>query len=130
MGKRINEVTLSIALSSNDFGLSPAYTLPKKFVLREVNKIPDWLDLYQTMTRFRELGKTEWEAILAYYFLNAIEQAEEKSENEADITGLFANDYFDRRNKKVTKEQVYDHLIRNFTLVEETDDIVYLTFVA
>ena len=128
MGKRINEAMLSIALHSQDYGLSPAYQLPKRFILRQVGKIPEWLDLYQTMAIFRELGKTEWEALLAYFFLTKIEDAEAKGEDEADITGLFANDYFDRRDKKVTKEQVYDHLIRFFTVVEETDDIIYLTF--
>jgi len=128
MGKRINEAMLSIALHSQDYGLSPAYQLPKRFILRQVGKIPEWLDLYQTMAIFRELGKTEWEALLAYFFLAKIEDAEAKGEDEADIPGLFANDYFDRRDKKVTKEQVYDHLIRFFTVVEETDDIIYLTF--
>ena len=128
MGKRIDETMLSIALHSQDYGLSPAYQLPKKFILQKVSKIPDWLDLYQTMALFRELGKTEWEALLAFYFLTKIEDAEAKGEDEVDITGLFAYDYMDRRDKKVTKEQVYNHLIRFFTVVEGTDDTVYLTF--
>jgi hypothetical protein len=128
MGKRICETTLAAVLHSKDFGISPAYELPKRYILRQIDRIPKWLDLYQVMARFRELGKTEWEALLAYYFLNKIEEAEEKGENEADITGLFANDYSDVRGKKATKERVYEHVIGNFTQVEETDDTIYLTF--
>jgi len=125
---RIDQTLLSVALSSNDYGCSPPYELPKSYVLREVSSIPEWLNLYQTMGNFRNLGKTEWEALLATIFLSAIEEAEKEGKEEVDITRLFQHDYFDRREKKATKERVTEHLMRFFTKVEETEDTIYLTF--
>ena len=128
MGKRINDNMLGLALRSGDYAISPRYELPKRYILKDVDAIPEWVDLYQVMSRFMQLGKTEWEALLAFLFLDIIEAAEENGENEADITGLFANDYSDRKGRKVTKEQVYDHLIKNFTITDETNEEVYLIF--
>jgi len=125
---RIDQTLLNVALSSKDFGISPPYELPKKYVLREVSNIPEWLGLYQTMANFRNLGKTEWEALLAMVFLTAIEEAEKEGKEEADITRLFQHDYSDRGEKKASKEKVTEHLMPFFTKVEETEDTIYLTF--
>jgi hypothetical protein len=128
MAKRIDEFLLSVALRSQDYRISPEYQLPKRFILQQVSKIPARIDLYTTMALFRGLGKTEWEVLLAYIFLDNIEEAEAKGEDEVDITNLFARDYSDQSGRNATKEQVYEHLIRYFTVSEETDSTIYLTF--
>ena len=125
---RIDERLLNIALHSEDFAISPPYELPKRYILRKVDEIPEWLDLRHTMSCFRELGKTEWEVLLAMFFLTAIEDAEQEGKTEADITRLFQHDYMDRRERKVSKERVTEHLMPWFTKDEETEDTVYLTF--
>lgn len=128
MGTRINETLFTTALHSGDYGISPPYALPKKYVLRKANEIPEYLDLYTMMATWRELGKTEWEVLLSWVFLSAIEEAEKENQEEADITRLFQHDYFDRGTKTASKEKVMEHIMPWFTTVEETEDTIYLTF--
>jgi len=116
---RIDETLLNIALHSNDFRVSPPYELLKRYVLRKVNEIPEWIDLRYTMACFRELGKSEWEVLLAMVFLTAIEEAEQEGKTETDITRLFQHDYTDKRERKASKERVTEHLMPWFTMFKK-----------
>ena len=75
---------------------------------------------------WRGTGHSEWEALLGAWFIQAVLDALENDADESDITHMFNRDFLASRNRVFTKEQVYDHLIKWFDIVEETEDTIKL----
>ena len=98
----------------------------KKVILVNPKDCEEKITLSSMMAAWRGTGHTEWEAILAGLFVNAVVEALSKDEEEADITNLFNRDYKAAGDRIFTKEQVYDHLINWFDIVEETETTLKL----
>ena len=117
--------SVSLFLMTNDYGWSDPYE-HKKVILTNVEDCRNKLHAYALACSWRETGHAEWEAIMAFWFTNAVIEALEKGESEADITHIFNRDYTARGDRVFTMEQVYNHLIPWFDIVEETDDVLKL----
>ena len=71
-------------------------------------------------------GFIGWEYELAGIFLCKVHESIRKHEKYADITLLFERDLFGAEHGTLTKEQIYNHLIKWFEFVEKTDNCIKL----
>ncbi len=117
--------TLDIFLRSDDYGWSKPETR-KKVVLTNPDECKEKISLKGMISLWRGTGHTEWEALLGAAFIQAVIDALENEADEADITNLFNRDFLASGNRVFTQEQVYNHLIKWFDIVEETDEILKL----
>lgn len=120
--------TLRFLLMSHNYGWETKEENTKKVILVNPKDCEERISLIRVMAAWRGTGHTEWEAILAGLFVNAVVEALSKDEEEADITNVFNRDYKAAGGRSFTKEQVYDHLINWFDIVEETETILKLKF--
>lgn len=114
---------LGIFLRSKDYGWSEPDETHKMVVLTNPAECKEKISLMGMMSAWKGTGHGEWEAILGAWFIEAVLEALENESDEADITHLFNRDFFAFHNKEFTQEQVYNHLIKWFDIVEETDEI-------
>ena len=117
---------LKIALASRDYGWSDPDETHKKVVLTNPEDCKEKISVFGMMSAWRGTGHYEWEALLGGWFVQAVINAIENESPEADITHLFNRDLLASRNKKFNQRQVYDHLIKWFDVVEETDEVLKL----
>lgn len=78
-------------------------------------------------------GHTEWEYIMGSWMLDAVEEAL-ASGKECDITRIFNTDFLantadDGRSHfcRFTRENVYNHLISLFTIMEDSEDVLKIS---
>lgn len=112
---------LRFLLMSRNFAWKTREEENKKVILVNPKDCEEKITLSSMMAAWRGTGLSEWEAILAGLFVHAVVEAVNKDEEEADITNLFNRDYKAAGDRIFTKEQVYDHLIKWFDIVEETE---------
>ena len=117
---------LRFLLMGGNFAWETREDETKKVILVNPKACDEKITLSSMMAAWRGTGHTEWEAILAGLFVNAVVEALSKDEEEADITNLFNRDYKAAGGRRFTKEQVYDHLINWFDIVEETETTLKL----
>ena len=117
---------LRFLLMSGNFAWETRENETKKVILVNPKDCEKKITLSSMMAAWRGTGHTEWEAILAGLFVNAVVEALSKDEEAADITNVFNRDYKAVGGRRFTKEQVYDHLIKWFDIVEETETTLKL----
>ena len=117
---------LELFLSTHDYGWSVPDPSHKKVILVNPLDCKEKISLMGLVSAWRGTGHSEWEAILAHMFILSVLNAIESGENEADITLLFNRDFTASKDRVFTKEQVYNHLIGWFDIVEETDEVLKL----
>lgn len=117
---------LEIFLLSNDYGWSEPDETHKKVVLTNPDACKEKISLMGMVSAWSGTGHSEWEAILGAWFIQAVIDAIENESHEADITHLFNRNLLASRDRVFTQEQVYNHLIKWFDIVEETDKIIKL----
>ena len=117
---------LAIFLRSKDFGWSNPDETHKKVVLTNPDECKEKISLMGMVSAWRGTGHSEWEALLGAWFIQAVIDAIESESHEADITHLFNSDLLASRGRIFTKQQVYNHLIKWFDIVEETDEVLKL----
>lgn len=115
---------LGILLSSRDYGWTTPDKSHKKVILTNPRECKEKICLMGMISAWRGTGHSEWEALLGAWFIQAVLDALENDADEADITHLFNRDFLASRDRVFTKEQVYDHLIKWFDIVEETKDTI------
>lgn len=115
---------LGIFLMSRDYGWTEPDESHKKVILTNPLDCKEKICLMGMVSAWRGTGHSEWEAILGGWFIQAVIDAIENESHEADITHLFNRDFLASRDRKFTQQQVYDHLIKWFDVVEETDEVL------
>ena len=116
---------LDVALRSKDFGWD-SKPLTKKYILTNVKECENRVNVMGLVSAWRGTGHSEWEYLLAGVFMGIVLEALEKGEEQADITILFSRDLLASGGRKFEQEDVYNHLIKSFNIVDENDDEVYL----
>lgn len=119
---------LEIALDGQVYGWSEPDETHKKVVLVNPEECKEKISVWGMMLVWSGTGHSEWEAILSGWFVQAVIDAIENESPEADITRLFNRDFSASYDRKFTQQQVYDHLIKWFDVVEETDEVLKLRF--
>lgn len=117
---------LWVFLKSEDYGWTEPDKGHKKVILTNPLDCKEKISLMGMISAWRGTGHSEWEAILSGWFIQAVLEAIEQNANEADITHLFNRDFTASNNRVFTQAQVYDHLIKWFDIVEETDEVLKL----
>ena len=120
---------LLVALKSRDYGWSDPYPI-RKVILVNPTEYRNRITVFGIASLWMGTGHSEWEFLLASWFVEAIVKAIEDGAEEADITHLFNRDLIATNYRTFTKEQVYDHLIKWFEIVDETEDELRLKFIA
>lgn len=118
---------MNVALWGNDYG----WTEPKPFrkvVLVNPKDCENKIDLMTMMSAWRDTGHAEWEALISYFFIKAVVDALNSGSDEADITTMFTHDLLASRNRVFTQQQIYDHVISWFDIIEENDEEVKVKF--
>ena len=82
------------------------------------------------MARWHGTGHAEWEAILALIFIHSVKEAEKNDLDEIDITDIFSHDFQASNNRKMSAEDVRKHISKSFKVVEETPDLIRVSFTA
>ena len=113
---------LSILLASNDYGWTEPDENHKKVILINPLDCKEKISLMGMVSIWRGTGHSEWEALLSGWFIKAVMDAIEQNVNEADITHMFNRDFLASNDLIFTQDQVYNHLIKWFDIVEETDE--------
>lgn len=117
---------MSFFLRSGDFGWSKPDESHKKVILTNPLDCKGKISLMGMVSAWRGTGHSEWEAILGGWFVKAVVDAIKQNADEADITDLFNRDLLASKDRVFTKEQVYDHIIKWFDIVEDTDELLRL----
>ena len=117
---------LGILLAGRDYGWSKPDENHKKVILTNPLECKEKICLMGMVSAWRGTGHSEWEAILAGWFIQAVLDAIESNASEADITHMFNRDFLASRDRVFTHSQVYNHLIKWFDIVEETDEVIKL----
>ena len=78
------------------------------------------------VSTWRGTGHFEWELLLGAWFVQSVVEAIDQNDNEAEITHMFNRDFLASGDRIFTQAQVYEHLIKWFDVVEETDETLKL----
>ncbi len=117
---------LDTVLCTQDYGW---YTKPsKKVILTNPKECENKITVLGLVNEWKNTGHSEWEFLLAGWFVKCVLEALKNKSEEADITVLFNKDFLARKSLFFTKEQVYEHLIPYFNVIKETDDELRLEF--
>lgn len=119
---------LDFILRDKTYGWSEPDKGHKKVILTNPFDCKEKICLMGMVSAWRGTGHFEWEAILGGWFIQAVLDSIEKNINEADITHLFNRDFLASGGRVFTQARVYNHLIRWFEIVEETDEVLKLRF--
>ncbi len=117
---------LNLLLISRDFGWDTPDKSHKKVILINPLDCKEKISLRGMISAWHGTGHVEWEAVLGAWFILAVLNAIKKNSNEADITHLFNRDFLASFDRKFSQQQVFDHLIKWFDIVEETDKVMKL----
>ena len=114
-------------LKSGDYGWNMPDKNHKKVLLVNPKDCERKITLMGLVKAWRGTGHSEWEAILANWFIVAVVTAIDE-DTEADLTNMFNRDFLASRDRVFTKQQVFDHLIKWFEIVSEDDETLELRF--
>ena len=116
---------LGIFLSSRDYGWTKPDESQKRVVLTNPLDCKDFT-LMDFASAWCGTGHSEWEALMGAWFIQAVHAALDKNLDEADITDLFNRDFLASNRRSFTKAQVYQHLIKWFNVVKDTNEVLEL----
>lgn len=102
-------------------------TASKKYTLIEISGYKEKVSISGLMSCWRGTGKSEWEFYLSYMLIFGLRKAWEEGIETLDVTMLFNRDLIATGNMRMSAEEVKNHIIRQFTIVSETDEEVILT---
>ena len=123
-----NQSILGFALRSGDYGWEEREEPARKVILTNPEALKDF-SLMSLVSGFRGTGHAEWEFLLGAWLLEAVGEAIETG-NECDITIVFNTNFLAAPKKegddyrRFTKQQVYDHIIKFFTIQEENQEFL------
>ena len=115
----------SSSIRSNEIGCTAPENTHKRVLLINALDCKERVSVFGMVCRWKETGHIEWEYSLATCFIEAVVDAIYRNSNQADITALFNCD-FALGDHVFTREQVYNHIIKSFEIVEETDELLKL----
>ena len=119
---------LDYALRRGDFGWEERAEPEKRVVLTNPESL-EGVGIMSYVKAFRGTGHVEWEFIMATWMIDAVGKALETGD-ECDITVVFNTEFLAAPKRKgddyrrLSKEQVYEHLIKLFTIQEESEDMI------
>lgn len=126
-----DKVILKMALGSNDYGWDERTEPKKRVILTNPEAVKD-TRLMSYVSAFKGTGHAEWEFLMAEFMIEAVGEALDTGK-ECDITVLFNTDFLAgaRKNggysRRFTKDQVYKHIIKCFTIQEESAELLKLS---
>lgn len=117
--------TANILLASGDFGweIKP---FKKTVLLANTDKCANKLTLMGMFAQWHGTGHSEWECLLAVWFIEAVKEAF-KSKECADITILFNRDLTSAAKGTFTHKEIYNHLIKSFEIISEDKDTILVS---
>lgn len=118
--------TANVLLASGDFGWEPK-TVKKTVILANTDKCADKLTLVGMIAQWHGTGHSEWECLLAVWFIEAVKEAV-KAKECADITILFNRD-LTSGSAKMTQKEIARHLAPHFKKVAEIDNTLYVDLI-
>ncbi len=117
------------------------HDVKKKYILKDIEDLKMKVTMENLISLWRETGKSEWEAMLAWLFMRPLRVAWSEGKAEADITQLFKVELTalptgNPGEKTITvngntyrvfdQEDVKKKILPFFEILEETDDTIYL----
>lgn len=119
---------MMILKMSNDYAWK--ILVPKeKFILVNPQELFNYVTANKLMANWSGTGHIEWEALLAYLFINFLKEAELKDLNEIDISPLFYIEMYASGNRKMTAEQVRNLIMPSFKVLKKTSEFIYVWFI-
>lgn len=119
---------MNMVLCSHNYGWSNPKPC-KKVILTNPKECEGNITLDELVRDWQNTGHKEWEYILAGWFIHAVIDAIKENQEEADITRLFNRDFYTRDSDLVfTQEDVYNHLIPSFDIIDENDSELRVKF--
>lgn len=100
----------------------------KKVTLVNPKDCENKIDLMGLVAIWRGTGHSEWEFLLAYWFIDAVLKALRSCEDEADISMMFDRDFTASNDRIFTQEEVHKHILPWFETVSDTEDELKLKF--
>lgn len=100
----------------------------KKVTLVNPKDCENRIDLMGLVAIWRGTGHSEWEFLLAYWFIKAVLEALNNGEDEADISMMFDRDFTASNNRILKQEKVHKHILPYFEKVSNTEDELKLKF--
>ena len=125
-----DRMSLEIALRSEDYGWEERTEPEKRVILTNPESLKS-VGIMSYVSAFRGTGHSEWEFLMGAWMIDAVGEALD-TRNECDITVVFNTEFLAAPKKKgedyrrFTKEQVYNHIIKCFTIQENSKDILKL----
>lgn len=117
-------LVLNYEMMSKDIGFEDFNKNPRRVVIVNPNDAVN-LRLMDYATALQGTGHTEWEYMLAFLLVNSIRKAAAVGD-EADISKMFDKSYTAKGRKKMTADQILDHCMKIFTVVEESPEVLKL----
>ena len=117
---------IGIILLGQDYGwnIKPF----KKVTLVNPKDCENKIDLMGLVAIWRGTGHSEWESLLAYWFIKAVLEALNNGEDEADISMMFDRDFTASNDRIFTQEEVHKHILPWFETVSDTEEELKLKF--
>lgn len=119
IGDKYGFYLMQAALISKDYGWK---MVPHKKVTLVNPRDCANLDILTLASIWNGTGHSEWEYIMAYALLYPTSKAIKSGRSTADITGLFNRNLLASKNRVFTSKQIYDHIIKWFEIVSDTED--------
>lgn len=116
----LNGLNVLLMIASGDYGWE--YRTFKKVTLTNVEDCKGRLNVTAVQLALNGTGHAEWETLLAVNFVKDVSKALENNSSEADISNIFSCDLLASRGRVFSQKEIYDHLIRFFKIIGETDD--------
>ena len=107
-------------LRSNDYSWTSKNS--KKVILVNVKECKNRVNVLNLCSLWRGTGHSEWEVLLADWFVEAVLEALKSNKSDADITCLFNKDLKASGGRIFSQEDVYYHIIPSFQIVENNED--------
>ena len=103
-----------------NYAWKPA-TPPRQTILLDAKSVPADATVSQIATAMWGLGHFEWEALLAFWLLNAIEKDNNEHEKLDITTELFGRTLMASKGRELVPEEILERLCRRFFEVASDD---------
>ena len=117
-------LVLNYEMMSKDINFEDINNNPRRVVIVNPKDAIN-LKLMDYANALQGTGHSEWEYMLAFLLVNSIREAATVG-NEADISRMFDRSYTASGKKKMTAEQILDHCMKIFTVVEDNSEVLKL----
>ena len=101
-----------------EIGWSEPYE-SRTYILTDLEKYVEKISVWNLMSTWRGMGKSEWEFILSIWLMSSLRKAWKEGVKETDITNLFNRDLLATNDRIKTCDQVVEHISKIFSVVEE-----------